>query len=144
MPAPHHPRGLRFPPHQDQSHRKRWETGTAFSVSRTIFIALSMSRRIFPRPRRRWSLSFFFSSSKVSSRERHALRKVIHSRRRGRTPRVIGVEFMMTYSIGRCHKLKHDRAGTYAVDLTHPYRLVFEVKEDEIQIANILEVVDYH
>ena len=54
------------------------------------------------------------------------------------------VEFMMTYSIGRCHKLKHDRAGTYAVDLTHPYRLVFEVKEDEIQIANILEVVDYH
>ena len=51
---------------------------------------------------------------------------------------------MMLYSVGRCHKLKHDRTGTYAVDLTHPYRLVFEVKEDEIQIANILEVVDYH
>lgn len=54
------------------------------------------------------------------------------------------VEEMIAFRIGRCHKLKHDRVGEYAVDLTHPYRLVFEVKGQEIQIANILEVVDYH
>lgn len=54
------------------------------------------------------------------------------------------VEFMMEKNIGRCHKLKHNRVGEYAVDLSHPYRLVFEIKGNEIQIANILEVVDYH
>lgn len=54
------------------------------------------------------------------------------------------VEEMLEYHIGRCHKLKYDRIGEYAVDLTHPYRLVFEVKGNEIQIAKILEVVDYH
>lgn len=54
------------------------------------------------------------------------------------------VEFMINHNIGRCHKLKHNRKGEYAVDLPHPYRLVFEIKGNEIQIANILEVVDYH
>ena len=54
------------------------------------------------------------------------------------------IEFMLAHNIGRCHKLKHNRDGEYAVDLTHPYRLVFEVKGNEIQIAKILEVVDYH
>ena len=54
------------------------------------------------------------------------------------------VEFMMSHNIGRCHKLKNNRKGEYAVDLAHPYRLVFEVKGEEIEIAKILEVVDYH
>lgn len=31
-----------------------------------------------------------------------------------------------------------------AVDLAHPYRLVFEKNGDKIQIANILEIIDYH
>lgn len=30
------------------------------------------------------------------------------------------------------------------MDLVHPYRLVFEKNGDEIQIANILEIIDYH
>ncbi len=30
------------------------------------------------------------------------------------------------------------------MDLIHPFRLVFEKKGEEIQIANILEIVDYH
>ena len=51
------------------------------------------------------------------------------------------VEFMMAYSVGRCHKLKHDRAGTYAVDLTHPHRLVFKVNEDEIRLPNLLWII---
>ncbi len=30
------------------------------------------------------------------------------------------------------------------MDLIHPYRLVFEKNGGEIQIANVLEIVDYH
>ncbi len=54
------------------------------------------------------------------------------------------VEIMIQFRIGRCHPLKQNRKGQYAVDLVHPYRLVFEKKGNEIQIANILEIVDYH
>ncbi|MDO4488426.1 MAG: type II toxin-antitoxin system RelE/ParE family toxin [Eubacteriales bacterium] len=54
------------------------------------------------------------------------------------------IEMMVQFHIGRCHALKQNRKGQYAVDLVHPYRLVFEVHGDEIQIANIMEIVDYH
>ena len=54
------------------------------------------------------------------------------------------VEMMIQFHIGRCHPLKQNRKGQYAVDLVHPYRLVFEKNGDIIQIANILEIVDYH
>ena len=54
------------------------------------------------------------------------------------------VEMMIQFRIGRCHPLTQDRKGQYAVDLIHPYRLVFEKNGNEIQIANILEIVDYH
>ncbi|MBO4461047.1 MAG: type II toxin-antitoxin system RelE/ParE family toxin [Clostridiales bacterium] len=54
------------------------------------------------------------------------------------------VEMMVRFQIGRCHMLKHDRNGQYAMDLVHPYRLIFEEYGDTIHIANILEIVDYH
>ena len=54
------------------------------------------------------------------------------------------VEMMIRFRIGRCHPLTQNRKGQYAVDLVHPYRLVFEKYGDKIQIANILEIVDYH
>ena len=54
------------------------------------------------------------------------------------------VEMMIQFHIGRCHPLTQNRKGQYAVDLVHPYRLVFEKKGDEIQIVHILEIVDYH
>ena len=54
------------------------------------------------------------------------------------------VEMMIQYHIGRCHSLTQNRKGQYAVDLVHPYRLVFEKNGTEIQIANVLEIVDYH
>lgn len=54
------------------------------------------------------------------------------------------VEMMIQFRIGRCHPLVQNRRGQYAVDLVHPYRLVFEKNGNEIQIANILEIVDYH
>lgn len=54
------------------------------------------------------------------------------------------VEIMIQFHIGRCHSLSQNRKGQYAVDLVHPYRLVFEKIGNKIQIANILEIVDYH
>lgn len=54
------------------------------------------------------------------------------------------VEMMIQYKIGRCHPLHQNRKNQYAVDLVHPQRLVFEKKGNEIQIANIIEIVDYH
>lgn len=54
------------------------------------------------------------------------------------------VEMMIRFHIGRCHPLSQNRKGQYAVDLIHPYRLVFEKNGDEIQLANIIEIVDYH
>ena len=54
------------------------------------------------------------------------------------------VEYLIELHLGRCHPLTNDRKGQYAMDLVHPYRLVFLIKDGEIQIANILEIVDYH
>jgi proteic killer suppression protein len=54
------------------------------------------------------------------------------------------VEEMIKYRIGRCHPLTNSRKGQFAVDLVHPYRLVFEKQGFEIQIAHIMEIVDYH
>lgn len=39
------------------------------------------------------------------------------------------VEMLVQYQIGRCHPLKGNRKGQYAMDLTQPYRLVFEKAE---------------
>lgn len=54
------------------------------------------------------------------------------------------VEQMIQFKIGRCHPLHQNREGQYAVDLVHPQRLVFEKEGNEIQIANIIEIIDYH
>lgn len=54
------------------------------------------------------------------------------------------IEQMLQYRVGRCHQLRHNRSGQYAVDLVHPMRLVFECNETEIQIACIIEITDYH
>ena len=57
----------------------------------------------------------------------------------------------------RRHQLRRDRDEQYAVDLVHPYRLVFEpyheplprrgdggVDTDLVTAIRIVEVVDYH
>ena len=56
----------------------------------------------------------------------------------------LSVEMMLQFKVGRCHQLKGDRKDQFAVDLVHPYRLIFEKLGDDIQIANIMEIVDYH
>lgn len=54
------------------------------------------------------------------------------------------VDMMIQFHIGCCHRLIGNRDGQYSVDLTQPYRLIFTVKDGEIQIAKIIEIVDYH
>ena len=54
------------------------------------------------------------------------------------------VEEMIKFHIGRCHSLTNNRKGQYAVDLVHPYRMVFEKHGNKIQVAHIMEIVDYH
>jgi len=40
----------------------------------------------------------------------------------------------------RCHTLKGDRKGQFAVNLTGFYRLIFTLQGDALEIANIEEV----
>ncbi len=54
------------------------------------------------------------------------------------------VEELVQFHIGRCHALTGNRKGQYAMDLVHPYRLVFRKIGKDIQIANVMEIVDYH
>ena len=54
------------------------------------------------------------------------------------------VEMMIQYYVGRCHSLTGKRAGQYALDLVQPYRLIFTKIGNEIQIAEVQEIVDYH
>ena len=56
----------------------------------------------------------------------------------------LSVEMLIQFHIGRCHPLTGDRKGQYAMDLTHPYRLVFEKRNDRLVAVEILEIVDYH
>lgn len=54
------------------------------------------------------------------------------------------IEMMIAFHIGRCHPLKSNRKGQYAMDLIHPYRLVFAKGEKEKRTAMVIEIVDYH
>lgn len=54
------------------------------------------------------------------------------------------VEYLVQYKIGRCHQLKGNREGEYSMDLIHPYRLVFKKIGDDIQIAKVISIEDYH
>lgn len=54
------------------------------------------------------------------------------------------VESIIENKIGRCHRLKGERKGEYAMDLGHPYRLIFEEVDGRIKVVKILEIVDYH
>jgi len=70
---------------------------------------------------------------------------------------VENLEQMRLFQQARCHELKGDRKGTLAVDLDHPYRLIFEPANDpvprkpdggldwaKVTVIRILEVSDYH
>ena len=65
------------------------------------------------------------------------------------------LEIIVQKRIGRCHLLKGNYEGKYAMDLKHPYRLIFQptIEEDsctgeaelsQIEKVEIMEVTDYH
>lgn len=67
------------------------------------------------------------------------------------------LEVLRSLSQMRCHELKGSREGTLAVDLGHPYRLIFEPANDpiprksdhgldwkRITAIRVLAVEDYH
>jgi len=67
------------------------------------------------------------------------------------------LEDMVHLKSARCHELSGDRKGQFAVDLKHPFRLIFEPFHDPIPRKEdggidrtkvtriiILEVEDYH
>jgi proteic killer suppression protein len=67
------------------------------------------------------------------------------------------LEVMRSVHAARCHELKGDLKGQLAVNLDHPYRLLFEPAHDpvptktdggldwiKVTAVRILEIVDYH
>lgn len=55
------------------------------------------------------------------------------------------ISMLIKFHIGRCHQLFGDREGQLAMDLVHPYRLIFvEKTEGEWVAVEITEIVDYH
>lgn len=54
------------------------------------------------------------------------------------------IETLFFLRLGRCHPLYGDRLGQYAMDLIHPYRLIFTQYGNTVDIVEIQEIVDYH
>ena len=54
------------------------------------------------------------------------------------------IEVLICLRLGRCHPLYGARLGQYAMDLIHPYRLIFTQYGDTVDIVEIQEIVDYH
>lgn len=81
----------------------------------------------------------------TEARKRHgnAMARAIFQRMR-EIEAAESVDELIKFRIGRCHKLGHNRAGQYAMDLVQPYRLVFTVVGAWAQIAVIEEIVNYH
>lgn len=66
------------------------------------------------------------------------------AQRIGEIRAIDAVEYLVKCEIGRCHPLNGNRQGEYAMDLVHPYRLIFTVENGTVQIATIMEIKDYH
>lgn len=54
------------------------------------------------------------------------------------------VEMLIQYDLGRCHPLKRNRKNEFAMDLVHPFRLVFEKRGHEFELVKIISIEDYH
>ena len=111
-------------------------------------------------------MDILFNSSKLRkelreqrlTERRHGTRRAKLLRLRLDQLRLIeNLEEIKTLPGTRCHELSGDRAGQLALDLDHPFRLIFEPANEplprkpdggldwkQVNIVNILEVVDYH
>ena len=60
--------------------------------------------------------------------------------------KIPNVDMLMQNGIGRCHPLIGNRKNQYAMDLIHPYRLVFKKVDNclDLEIVKIIDIVDYH
>jgi proteic killer suppression protein len=56
------------------------------------------------------------------------------------------VDVLVQYSVGRCHELSGNLSGSFAMDLVHPYRLIFERHKTETgnDCVRITTIEDYH
>lgn len=57
---------------------------------------------------------------------------------------VSSIEALLMGRIGRCHPLKGNREGEYAMDLIGGYRLIFQQYEGYIEIVMVNSIEDYH
>jgi len=54
------------------------------------------------------------------------------------------IGMLMRSGFGRCHELHGIRKETYAMDLVHPFRLVFKKSSQSENQIIILTIEDYH
>ena len=54
------------------------------------------------------------------------------------------IDELINLPVLRCHPLKGNRAGQYAIKLTGFYRLIFTLKGDALEIAHIEEVSKHY
>lgn len=54
------------------------------------------------------------------------------------------VEELVQGNIGRCYLLKGNRKDEYAVELVHPYRVVFRKSGNVSEAVCIVEITAYH
>ena len=54
------------------------------------------------------------------------------------------IDSLIKDGFGRCHQLFGNRKNQYAIDLVHPFRMIFQIVGEEIQIVEIIEIIDYH
>jgi proteic killer suppression protein len=54
------------------------------------------------------------------------------------------IDELMNLPVLRCHPLKGDRAGQYAIVLTGFYRLIFTLKGNTLEIVHIEEVSKHY
>ena len=54
------------------------------------------------------------------------------------------IDYLIRYSIGRCHQLKGSKKDHFAMDLIHPYRLVFSKVGEIVCCIRVETIEDYH
>jgi plasmid maintenance system killer protein len=108
-------------------------------------------------------IAFHPKIRRVCEDEKEAIRKLgpenakLLKRRLEDLAAAITLEDMRNIQQAHCHELKGVRARQLAVNLKHPFRLIFEVADDPVPTLNdgdldwksvlsirILEITDYH
>lgn len=73
-----------------------------------------------------------YNNQSLLSRKYGPIRAKLLRRRLDDLEDAENLEVLRSLPQTRCHELKGNRAGTLAVDLDHPYRLIFEPANDPV------------